>query len=576
MGWFTNVKDWGKRIWSHDTSAAVGSYSYQTIAYAFEQIGVIPKVVNSIVNHVPTRTVAKHLMRITFEDLVPLVLVTFSNQYLQDRGKAYLDDDPDNAWLSTDTAIQTTLYLLQAATSVYSINKKTQIAVRTTIVSLEAPFLLNGVNGASIMTICKEERCSMLRFMQGSLRDIVAYWSTEAAISLIGYVPVAGGPLAAVLSVYHRGRYVLTVVLPDVCNRHQVIYLQKHSELALSLGLGQLGSSWIVNSLLETATGIPRAFYAGAVEQFMLVTQMSVAAHLNLPATQKLSKRALADPILLYQGGVGFMVDTILLGLKVKIPRMLQDRPSRNISEIIDSLPWASMYQFSELILHNKLAHIFLPSLLHDAKSFIQDPIVRSNWTGLRETIINVFTILEKIKNHPAVRASSYMPNVAGTLVEAYLGTPKFLTKLLLQLLTDEKFINKVRAWRSEVEKLKLEDPIPVSTEVSGQYRLYPAVDDSLEFEWHDLKVDSGLVNEQVAAVGIETEWHDLKEDSGPVIDQVAAAGIESEWYDLKSDEDAIGFMRHRFHSPKNRTIAAAEVNPEMGWYVVEETASPT
>ncbi len=462
MGWFSNATEWAKKIWYHDTTAAAANYSYQTIAYCLEQIAAAPKVMRSVITHPPTRVVARHLLRMATEDLIPLVFVTYFNQCLQERGQTYLDENPDAAWLSTNTAIQYSLYLIQLTSWAIRVNRKTELITRMAIVTLEASPMLGKVNTSSTMTVCVEgnDPCTKLRFMQGSIRDLTAYWSTEAAIALIGYTPIAGGTLAALLSVYHNGRYVLTVALPDLCNRHQVVYLREHSELALSLGVGHAASSLVVNSLMEVATGIPRVFYAGAIEQFILMTQMSVAAHLRLPIAQKSSSRNLPDPVLYFQNGVGFIVDTLLLGLKAKIPRMLKGRePGSNVKSLLINLSNTEYFWLTRLVKISQkmgaspLAHI-VPRLLRTKQSFLQDPIISSNWAAVKISLVDTLKTIESLHNELLVQAASYTPDTAANLVESIFGTPKFITKLLLQLVSDKEVIEQLRTWRYQIEKL--------------------------------------------------------------------------------------------------------------------------
>ena len=461
MGWFTDAKNWLKRLWQGDTASAVVRYSYQTIAHGFDQIAAIPRVLHSAATHPPTQMVAKHVMRVAVEDLIPLVFVTYCNQLIQERGRGYLEDEKEAVWLSTYTAIQAGLYLLQGITWAFQVNRKTEMMVRMAMVTIEASPMLNGAKTSLPMKVCTDppNPCTTLRFMQGSIRDLVAFWSTEAAISLTGYIPVAGGGIAALLSVYHNGRYVLTVVLPDLCNRHQMVYLQDHSELALSLGVGHVASTWLVNSLLEISTGIPRVFYAGAIKQFMLITQMGVAAHLNLPEGKKASTRTLPDPLLYYQSGVGFIVDIILLGLKTKIPRMLKGNDHKSLKAWLSHLS-ASEFSYlqwvNEKVPINQLARVIFPRLIHSKETFITDPVILSNWATVQASLVQTLQTIESLHDLLAVQASSFAPNAAASLAASIFGTPKFLTKLLLQLLSDPVVIEQLRSWRYQVEKFNL------------------------------------------------------------------------------------------------------------------------
>ncbi len=465
MGWFKDLTDWGKRVLPLKKAEAVATYSYQTMAYLFEQVGVIPKVIHSMVTHAPNRTLATHLTRIALEDLLPLVLVRYTSELLQQYlYRRLAEEDPDSSTHSFDTVIMMALYSLQLATWTYEIRKKTKILVRTVVVTLEAPVLLNADKIGPKMDVCTLEHCSMLRFMQGSIRDNAAYWATEAAISLIGYIPYVGGAAAASLAVYHRGRYVLTIVLPDLCNRHQVVYLREHSELALSLGLGHTGSTWLTLKLIETATGIPQAFYASLVESLLLFTQMNTAAHMMLPPAKKASLRNIPDPILHFQNVVGFVVDIFILGLKSKIPRMLKERGGKNLKAFLKDLPLGEIVARCDWLLHNRLSRLVLPDLIQSKDLFLKDPVVGSNLPGLRKTVINILTEVEGLPEYLAIRIAGRAPDAAASLLESILGTPKFATKLLLELISDQEIIEQIRYCRYQIQGLDVSIPVAAVT----------------------------------------------------------------------------------------------------------------
>ena len=464
MAWFTTIKRWGENIWPAANARAVASFSYGTITHLFNHLGTLPAVGYSICFHKPTLKVTQHLVRIVARDLVPLVLVTYASALIQDKYQAIVDKDPNkNLFISTASAIQYSLYLLQAATWVYSVHAKTRLLVRSTIVTLEAPVMLNGVKTTPPMTVCTDEHCSTLRFMQGSLRDVITYFTTEAAISLIEYVPVVGSPVATALAIYHRGRYVVISVLPDLCNRHHMEYLSEYPELALSAGLNQAAGTWAIDMLIESSTGIPSHFYKSAIEQLMLITEMSIAAHLILPKPIPTSARATFDPVRGYQNMVGFMFDTILLGLKIKIPRMLSSKQPANIKYILQRLPWPVIFRFIDLIRQHPLSHILLPQMVLSLKDFIHDPIVRTNWPALQETLISILKKIQSLKELNAVKISSSVPDSASTLIWLTLGTPKAFTKVLLQLINDEDVLRQLHLWQYQLERLTLNTQIPVT-----------------------------------------------------------------------------------------------------------------
>lgn len=473
MGWFTSVKDsvthWGRTLWHRETVADMGNFSYQTISYLFQQIGVLPKVAYAMVNHPPTQKVVKHLARITVVDLAPLVIVSYTNHLLQTAGQQHLNhhEAPDQDPLSTSSymTLQMGLYLLNIATWAYSVHAKLKLLVNTTLVTLEAPPAINAINSLPPNTVCTEANCSTLRFLQGSVRDLTTYFATEAAISLIAYIPIVGGTSAALLSVYHRGRYVLTVVLPDLCNRHQVIYLREYPELALSLGMGHAASTRAITAMIEATTGISPVFYNTTIEQLTLITQMVLAAQLNLPTAPLSSSRSTTDPVRIYQDSIGYIFDVFSKGLKTMV--LNREKP-KTVKELLQTIPWSSLYEKINTCRDFPLVHVVLPRSLHNARNFINDPIVRDSWPTLQNKLVNILKIIQSIQVHPAVKLSSRAPESAITILWLVLGTPKPLTRIILQLLNDEEVVEQLRQWQIQLERLSIDEPKKIDVPIKS------------------------------------------------------------------------------------------------------------
>lgn len=463
MGWFDSLKNWGKDVWEHPSASHVARFSYNTLIHFCEQVAALPKALYSAVMHPPTRTVASHLLRIAAEDVVPMALATYANNLAQHHGQAYLDARKEQDWWSIDTVLITGLYALHTAAWIYTTRKEMQFLVRTAVVTIEAPTLLNAARQTPPMTVCVDEQCSSLRYIQGTGRDTVAYVATQAALYLLNYIPVVGAPLATSLTVYHRGRYVLTVVLPEVCNRHQMEYLREYPELALSLGLSHWGASWIANTYIQSFTGIPTPLYAPAVIQMLLVAQISLAAHLHLPAPVKKSSRSALDPLTLYQDFIGFLFDVMSLGLKIKIPRMMKAQQSNNMKEFLMNLPWSDWSGKGNRLWHHPLlTHTLVPRLLHSRNAFLLDPIIEANWKNLQKTLIGTLKEIEKIADKRSVKFAGAAPNGTANAIWLMFGLPKFITKLLLQLITNEHAMQKLAAWRRDIEGIHVDIVIPL------------------------------------------------------------------------------------------------------------------
>ena len=450
MGWFTDAKIWVQSVLAHETTAAIGNSLYDTAVFSFEQIGTIPKVARSLIFHPSTNKVGKHLLHIIVNDITPMVLVNFANSLVQKHGHDYLDKHQDSQVLSANSAIHAGLYLLNSAAFIYSFRKQTEFIVHMLIVTIEAPHMANSIK-ASTTVICNNT-CSPI---EGSIRDLAAYVATDIAISCIRYAPGVGDPVASLLGILHKGRYIAsTGALSQLCNDHQITFLKTYPELAWSLGLSHVSMSALISYLIKNSTGIPSIFCASAIDPLMLIMLMIVAAHMDVPAAPRSSTRRSIDPVALYQYVIGLGVDTVLIGLKNQIPKMLRGRRPGNIADFIRQVPWESMDRTRVQIQRNPITQIILPKVLHDLESFVNDPITRSNWPVVKGSLIHAMKMIESLKTSYAIRISSTAPGMSSSLVEVATGLPKFVTKLILQLLTDGQVHEFIRLCRIQIEML--------------------------------------------------------------------------------------------------------------------------
>jgi len=463
MGLITAVTDWGKGVAQNSFTTATTRYSYKTISYLFEQISAIPRFIHTLVTHPPSRAIPAHLLRITVEDLVPLVLLPYSSDVLLRKARELLESVPESEdWLSATTAIEAVILLLRAVTLItwiYSFRAKIEFLVRTLAVSLEAPIVFNNENPSAAMTVCKDEGCTQLRFLKGAVRDLVAYEATEA---LIYSIRLLSPLLANSLLIFHRGDYLLTLALPNLCNRHQVAYLWRHSDLALSLGLGHMISSWLLNSFVERTSGIPSTYYYRQLDLFALIIHIGIATHLTLPQPAKnISTQGSPDPIAYYQKGVGVIFDVLMQKLKGYAPQFINIRQYQRLNAAFLNPSW-SKFSVAGTVSWHVLAYIFLPPMLQNTHSFINDPIIRTNWPTLQKAIIHALKEAIAAKTNVAVKTLSFFPATTGVVAWFTLGIPSALTKLVLQLITNDDFINQLNRWQVQIERLNLNNIEPI------------------------------------------------------------------------------------------------------------------
>ncbi len=487
MKWITSLKERTERFFNNKTTLVVVSSSYQTLSYLFKQVGVLPEAIGGAVTHTPTRKIASQMGRILLEDVAPLVLITYVSQQIQEHGQEYINEESNNS-LSAQTLLELGLIFLQAATWLYKQRAATQLITRTTILTLSAAQALKETKKTAPITVCKEAECSSLRFLQGTVRDNVNYYATAGAISIVGFIPGIGQPLASILKLDLMGRYVTGIVLADACNRHQVVFLQEYPEIKLSLGIGHASITWLLSILIEKTTSIPRALSQDALDPLALIVLISIAFQLHMPALKQTSSRKIIDPIGTFQWIIGSNLDTWLLGLKVKIPRMLDASDSRqDIGTVVLAWPWAQKANEISRIFNMPLVRLLLPPALHNLGAIFEhpifierlfrDPIFRANWSAVQTKIIRTINIIDTIKYDPLVVAAGLLPeDTRAAAMSQALGLPKNVAKVVYALLTDTKIADKLLSLKYEIERLNVDTPLAISIDHNGLAQQPPLV----------------------------------------------------------------------------------------------------
>lgn len=444
MGWWGTVKKWTSTVVTNvplsQVVKSVGNFIFNTVQYLFEELSVIPKVVYTMVFRPLTRMLTGHELRITVEDLLPILVFTQIDNSIQNLSDDYLENHPEAAFPGADLAFKMTVNALHLGIWIYLLRKEMQMKVRTLMVTLESGTALNEGN-FNVMNVCEEEGCTALRFIKGNVRDLIAFIATDFAISGIGYLPWIGERLKTGLLVLHYGRYALTMVLPQLCNRHQMVYLAEHPELVLALGLTHAALSALVMNGLNF---LPAGNLAdeSVINKFMLTATIAIASQMRLPQPTRRSSRNL-DPVGTFQTVVGFLVDNNAAGFKKTIPELL-----KLLKKDSPGLPWRKVVSVGGKIwLHPAvqlvsqfLKYLLLPRMLQSEERFINDPIIAPNWDGVRNTLILYIQKIEKIQRKYLVRMATCKPEEAAVALWLLLGTPKSLNKLLIEVIGSDGF----------------------------------------------------------------------------------------------------------------------------------------
>jgi hypothetical protein len=462
MGWWDNVKEWGTALYNNaavmQRARDAGSFTYHTALNTVELLTIAPiKASYKVIFNESSRRVVSHVARIVGVDMLPAIIASYTMAMIRRQTEDYQEENPDAAFLSTYLALQAGIALLGVANAIYQHRERIKTTVRMGVVTLESGSAFNELN-ANQMTLCAEQKCNLQRRLQGSMRDLVSFFLTEGAISLVEMAPWGGGSLAAVLKVYHRGGYIMSLVVP-LCNRHLVTYKIENPELVVALGLSQATLSLVASQVLEFTTGVPATYYQSFVTQITLLMSIASATQMRLPAPVVESKRPMRDPVVVFQSGIGIVFDTFAKGTKQQIPQLL-----KFFKQPPSDIPWGAVFSYGERVWEHPYARliefIFLPHLVRSSEGFKKDTIIAPNWDEYRLTIIGVISAIEDIKRDyfVAVKLATWDPKKAAKALNKLFGLNKPLTELLINLIGNRDFMARLSDARRQLEAMTASD----------------------------------------------------------------------------------------------------------------------
>ena len=459
MGLLEKLIQWGKWALGHENTAAAAKSTYTVVAGLFDQVGAIPRVVYDAVTHPPTRKVAKHLGYIA-GDLAALITFTFGARMLFEKlfGNEPDNQEPDNGWFNSTILI--CFYTLDHI-----------VALRNTL-KIQGHLLITNFEAAGLnVTRRPAELCSTSCRPLDAIEGLAGYWATELPLVAMQNIAIPGIPrsitsrVIQLIIMRHNGGYLLGSALPEWCDAHRREYVSANSELAFSLGIGHAISSLLAVSLLEN-TGIPPAYYSTVISMLMLIVHMSLVSHMKLPEPKAGSNNTL-DPLGLYQEVVAISVETLMLGLERKIPRMLDAGSGKNnLAKLIKNLPWTRMGNGVVAVWNNRVAYIILPRFLQNLDNFAKDPVVRDSLPALQKSLITILRGIESADDHWLVNVATKAPWLSGLAVHYLYGVPVFATKAAL---VNKEFVAKfAHDLRLIVENMQPEEAKPVTVDLNA------------------------------------------------------------------------------------------------------------
>ncbi|WP_412754225.1 hypothetical protein [Legionella donaldsonii] len=469
---WSTVKEWGNSLWNNEyiKKTAVDRFrsSYSVLENLAKEIDAAPKVLYSAVVDPQTHKVASHVARILVEDLPLIMAPSYANTLIQQSGYSYLNNESDVPWLSIDTSIIMALGLLDWSVWVYTNRHRVQMTMRMLVVLLEAGDDLTLHKPK--MTICSEEACTDARFLKGVIRSTIKYSTTKQLVKLIGYIPVIGEPLTSLALAYNEGSYIVSTIIPEVCDRHQEEYFNEYAGLIFALGIGHAltakGAAFLIEYLTtKYLIALPKFYYEEAFSSALLVLFFSIAAHMKLPPPVPQSTYSIRDPIIAARRAIGVVFEILFAGSRIVLPRIVNKErlPTISLAQVGKIWKWGEAIWFHRWT--DKARFILLPHSLQSMQYFIDDPVIAPNWNGVRNKLVKEIKTFTEKRESWLIFFAGQLPGASSTAANAFFGVPEPLTAFLLRLMGNEDFMLALGTYGEKLEGLHVGPPPPIPVE---------------------------------------------------------------------------------------------------------------
>lgn len=448
---------WGNTAYSWLTSG------YSFIADTTKKVGTaitkIPSVAWSYVSTPTTRQITRSILHIVFEDLVPYLLLNQAFNSLQQYITDSSEENP-HAW-PTYFMLEAVKNVCQTSLSIYYLRQRQRSIARTAVLSLENNKAWTEQRVTKPFTICEDEECSDLRFLQGNIRDLSLFYISELGIYLLKYIPYVGKPLSIAGSIYNKGRYVVRVITPEMCQRHSQRYVDDNQSLTLSLGLLHKGSVFTTSQFISWATNLPADELENMLDFLFLLPVVATATRLDLPAPTKQSAEDSAklwkDPLALYEQFMGWWVDVILYGLKKQVPKLFKG-PKPTVD-------WNNVLEMSKEVINHPAAkltgYILINDTFHSIARVKQDPVIKHFWTTLCLTMADIAEDIVSWGNSWTISALTYnqiISDMSAKFLHWYKRYPESLVKIAIAAIKNKG----VQEWLLNFAKtLRAEKDVP-------------------------------------------------------------------------------------------------------------------
>lgn len=414
-------------------ASAVVYSSKQFISAVSSQKKAIAPAFQTLTSKSSYQEIKRLTMLHFYSDLLPLIAIqTMVNLVAFYQEPTNTEAEEDSFWLNPILmgGVIAVAYLFKTRTQV-------QASVHKPFLNLQTIRYLYAA-GPTENSVCKINSCTVERYFKGFCRELINYAVIELALQGVASLPYLHSA-AFLLRVYNQGRFLLTLNILHLCERHQQIFLEEYPEWALALGIMQelmrlsfaesfkllvsvthAASNLVLTSEILALTNNTAPYYNIMGEQLAFLVTCCVMAHMIMPQEVEQVSRQFRDPVNALEriSGAGF--DRALALGQQTIPPTVKALVKVLMRQPPSSIPWAKIYNSMKNSWNHPIVSplkwMVIPPLLRDLSILAKDPFIGPFWDEFTPKIRSIIYDIEDFKKNKGIQAAIKYPKVGSVI----------------------------------------------------------------------------------------------------------------------------------------------------------------
>ena len=446
-------------------SMGVGRYAVNTAFQVLEEGLALRTAVPALFTNQKVGEMEDSAGYIAVHDVLPLTLLYAANYGVQ----SYLRN-----WADAYPVVSIAAAAVDYGVLSYIIPLGLRAGVRMMVVGALAPSASIASSPIERKSICQEQKCNQ---WASSAKEPFILFANDGLVAVIEYIPLIGKYLAPVVRVYAYGDYINRSAISGRCEEHKGLT----SESVLASGLIHEAIMQVINYGFSQTIGIPPYLCYRPLQQLVLLLEVHVAAHRNIPSVAP--EHASFNPLAIYEKVIDVTMNVLYAGLKERIPLDFpQGEPIVSLSTALQFVTnslnsdLVSAPKYTPGLMRNIAGKIYVfmtPSMLHSMTDFYSDPVIHKHWVPLRNGVIHYTDILCPILESKTLAVAAWTPKITALAVRTALGVNEKITEMALMLSREQDFRDFAKALKEWFRRNGDLQPIvlsPTPTAVIGLY----------------------------------------------------------------------------------------------------------